>query len=280
MMAARAPGDRIIHDKVAVDGGMLPIALAGAIATAKAPIILLHGWTLDHRMWAPQIGGLGGQHFLVMPDRRGCGGASAPPDLAREAEDVIAIADYFGLDRFALVGLSQGAAVALDVARRFSERLNGLVVSGAPLPSLVPREEVIAIDTYRDWAAAGNLAALRRDWTLHPLMQAHSPDAEALLGAMLADYDGRDLAAQSEPPGLPREVLRALAVPVLSLTGEHDTPWRRACAKALADIAPRAIHALVPDAGHLANADSPACFNALVAAFLRNLTAPQTRPYP
>ncbi|WP_296718827.1 alpha/beta hydrolase [Erythrobacter sp.] len=279
MMAAPAPGNTAIYDEVAVDGGTLPVALAGAMESGSTPIILLHGWTLDHRMWTPQIEGLGSQHFLIMPDRRGCGGATAPPDLAREAEDVIAMADSLGLDRFALLGLSQGAAVALDVARMFASRLTGVVVSGAPLPALVPREEVIEIDTYREWAAAGDLAALRRDWALHPLMQAHSREAHALLAAMLADYDGRDLAALSEPPALPRDVLRTLAVPVLALTGEHDTPWRRACAAALADIAPRAMHAAVPEAGHLANADNPARFDALVAAFLRNLTAPQTRPY-
>ncbi|MEQ5787927.1 alpha/beta hydrolase [Erythrobacter sp. NFXS35] len=279
MMAAPAPSDPIACDAVPVDGGTLPIALAG-MGTGRAPIILLHGWTLDGRIWAPQIDGLAAEHFLVMPDRRGCGRATAPPDLRREAEDVIAIADFLGFDRFAVLGLSQGATIALDVARKFASRLTGVVVSGAPLPTLEPREEVIELDTYRTWAAAGDLAALRRDWALHPLMQAHSQAAHALLAAMLADYDGRDLAALSEPPALPRDVLRTLAVPVLALTGEHDTPWRRACAKALAEIAPRAIHATVPLAGHLANADNPARFNALVAAFMRNLTASQPRPYP
>lgn len=266
MLAARVPSPPdLSHGEVAVQGGTLPVVMAGE----GTPLILLHGWTLDHRLWAPQVVGLAERHFLVMPDRRGCGRASAPPDLAREAEDVIAIADFLGFDRFALAGLSRGAVVALDVARRHGSRLSALIVSGAPLPALVEREEVIDLDHYRKLAAAGNLAQFRKEWARHPLMHTHSPKAAALAAAMLADYDGRDLIAPSEAPGLPREVLAMLSMPVLSMTGEHDTPWRRACARALAQVAPRARHVEIPDAGHLANADNGPVFNAAVAAFLK-----------
>jgi pimeloyl-ACP methyl ester carboxylesterase len=265
MLAARVPSPADLwHGEVAVKGGTLPIAMAGE----GTPLILLHGWTLDHRMWAPQVAGLAGRHFLVMPDRRGCGRATAPPDLRREAEDVIAIADFLGFDRFALAGLSRGAVVALDVARRYGARVSALVVSGAPLPALVPREEVIDLARFRALAAIGALAELRREWARHPLMQTHTPEAAALAAAMLADYDGRDLADTSETPGFPREALAMLAMPVLSLTGAHDTPWRRACARALGAVAPRGRAMEVPDAGHLANIDNPAGFNAAVAAFL------------
>lgn len=265
MLAARVPSPAdLSYGEVAVHGGTLPIRMAGE----GPPLILLHGWTLDHRLWLPQVAGLAETHFLVMPDRRGCGRATAPPDLAREAEDVIAIADFLGFDRFALLGLSRGAVVALDVARRYGSRLTALIVSGAPLPALVEREEVIDVDHYRALAASGDLAQLRREWAQHPLMQTHSPQAAMLAAAMLADYDGRDLIAPSEAPGLPREALAMLSMPVLSMTGEHDTPWRRECARALGAVAPRARAIEIPDAGHLANADNPAAFNAAVAAFL------------
>lgn len=279
LMVAPKAGE-VSYDKIAVDGGAIPVAMAGE----GAPVILLHGWSLDHRMWAPQVEGLAkglaGGLRLIMPDRRGCGRATAPPDLAREAEDVIAIADALGIDRFALVGLSRGAVVALDVARRFGARLTGLAVSGAPLPALLEREEVIDLDRFRALAAAGDIATLRAEWAQHPLMQTHTPKARALMGEILADYDGRDLAAPGTAPDCPREALAALMLPVLAMTGEHDTPWRKACAMALGQIAPRGMHALIPRAGHLANADNPAAFNAALAAFLGACAAPQTRPNP
>lgn len=269
MLAARVPSALDTwHGEVAVHSGTLPIAMAGE--GAGVPVILLHGWSLDHRMWAPQIAGLAGRHFLVMPDRRGCGRATAPPDLTREADDVIAIADFLGFERFALLGLSRGAVVALDTARKFGARISRLVVSGAPLPALVAREEIIELDRFRALAAAGDMATLRSEWAAHPLMQTHSPEAAALIAPILADYDGRDLLAPSHAPGLPREALAMLPMPVLSMTGAHDTPWRRECARALAAVAPRARHLEIPQAGHLANADNGQAFNAAVAAFLHS----------
>lgn len=266
MLAARVPSPADLSlGEVAVEDGTLPVAMAGE----GAPVILLHGWTLDHRMWAPQVAGLAQDFFLVMPDRRGCGAATAPPDLAREAEDVIAIADFLGFERFALVGLSQGAVVALDVARKFASRLTGLVVSGAPLPALVERQEVIDLERFRALAAAGDLERLRAEWSRHPLMETHTAEARALLLNMLADYDGRDLLAPSHAPGFPREAAALLAMPVLAMTGAHDTLWRRECARVLASLAPRARHLEIPAAGHLANADNPAAFNAALSRFLQ-----------
>jgi pimeloyl-ACP methyl ester carboxylesterase len=269
LMAAPDACDAVSYGEVAVHGGTLPIAMTCSGTGVGAPVILLHGWTLDHRMWLPQMAELAGEHVLVMPDRRGCGRSTAPPDLAHEAQDVIAIADALGFDRFVLVGLSRGAVVALDTARKFGSRLTALVVSGAPLPALVPREEVIDIARFRALAAAGDMATLRAEWAQHPLMATFSPEAAALTAAMLADYDGRDLLVPSEPPGFPAEMLALLSMPVLSMTGAHDTPWRRACARALAKVAPRARHAEIPGAGHLANADNPAAFNAAITAFLQ-----------
>jgi len=96
--------------------------------------------------------------------------------------------------------------------------------------------------------------------------------------AILEDYHGRDLQFASEPPGLPREVLEHLPVPVLALAGEHDTPWRRECAAALADCAPRGRHNLIARAGHLANCDNPKDFNTLAGSFLQTCADPSKRP--
>jgi pimeloyl-ACP methyl ester carboxylesterase len=278
MLAVRTcEPEALWHGEVAVAGGSLPIAMCGD----GTPLIALHGWTLDHRMWRPQLAALSGEHFLVMPDRRGCGRATAPPDLAREAEDVIAIADFLGFDRFALIGLSRGAMVALDAARRFGSRITALIVSGAPLPALVERDEVIDLAHLRALVVAGDLDGFRAAWLQHPLMQTHSSEAAALMAEILADYDGRDLiVGAGEAPGLPREVLSLLPMPVLSMTGAHDTPWRRACARALAAVAPRARHEEIPGAGHLANADNPAAFNAAVARFLRSSAPPSAKALP
>jgi pimeloyl-ACP methyl ester carboxylesterase len=262
MSGARTPA--LWHGEVTVEGGRLPIALAGD----GPPLILLHGWTLDGRMWLPQVAALAQHFLLVMPDRRGFGRATAPPDLVREADDVQRIADFLGFDRFALLGLSQGAAVALDCARQHGWRTAALVVSGAPVPTLVPRAEVIDIERYRAWAAAGDLAAIRADWSRHELTRHDNPATRDLVEQMLADYDGGDLLALSHVPGVPRDALAHLPMPMLAMTGAKDSVWRRDCARELAAVAPRGELALVEGAGHLANLDQPDIFNRIVADFL------------
>lgn len=257
-----APG--LWHGEVPVEGGVIPFALAGD----GPPLILLHGWTLDGRMWQPQVTVLARHFLLVMPDRRGFGRATAPPDLAREADDVQRIGDFLGFGRFALLGLSQGAAVALDCAHRHGWRIGALVVSGAPVHTLVPRDEVIDVELYRALAGAGDMASVRSDWNRHALMRHDNPQTRALVDQMLADYDGRDLLAPSHVPGVPRDALAHLPMPVLAMTGAGDSAWRRACARELAAIAPRGQHTLIDGAGHLANLDRPEIFNRTVAEFL------------
>lgn len=255
--------------EVAVGDGLVRFAMAGDIEAGGAPLILLHGWTLDWRMWLPQVEALSRRHFLVMPDRRGFGRSTAPPDLAREADDVQRIADFLGFDRFALLGLSQGAAIALDCAHRHAFRLSAVIASGAPIPYLVERDEVIDLERYEAWAREGNLAAMRDDWSDHELMRHANPATMGLVDDMLADYDGRDLMAPSHLNGVPVEVLERLSVPLLATTGTGDSPWRRDCAAALGSIAPRGQCHMIEGAGHLANLDQPERFNTVIGDFLK-----------
>ena len=86
---------------------------------AGSPLILLHGFPQTHLIWQRVAPGLA-QHFrLVIPDLRGYGDSEVPPadpgHLAyskREmARDIVALADHFGFERFALAGHDRGARV-------------------------------------------------------------------------------------------------------------------------------------------------------------------------
>lgn len=257
-------GRQVWHGQVDVGDGIVPIHMAGD----GPPLILLHGWTLDWRMWTPQIDALSRQFLLVMPDRRGFGQSSAPPDLAREAEDIDRVADFLGFGRYALLGLSQGGAIALECAQRSGFRISALIISGAPLPVLVERDEDIDIDRYEALARAGAMEAMRSDWARHPLMAHENPETSALVEEILADYEGRDLLSPSQLHGVPRDALSRLPMPVLAMTGDADSRWRRDCALALSEAVPRGSCRLVEGAGHLANLDNPSQFNRIVGDFL------------
>ncbi|WP_448657730.1 alpha/beta fold hydrolase [Sphingomonas sp. CJ99] len=250
---------------VAVDGGTLACLRLGS----GPQLVMLHGWTLDHRSWTPQHP-LAGSHQLILPDRRGFGRSSAAASPDSEWRDIDRLV---GDDRFVLLGLSQGAGVALDYARRQPHRLMGLILVGTPLHGIVPNgggEPAIPRGDYADLVRAGRIDAVRSQWRRHPLTRV-TPSAQPLLDAILADYDGRDLIGANAALQFAADDIAQLPMPVLAIAGADDTAWRRQVAAWIAATAPKGCHARIDGAGHLCNLDAPDTFNAIVADFLSSL---------
>lgn len=264
---ARTDGvrDAVMETTVDVGDGLLHVAVAGT----GVDMVMLHGWTLDHRNWLPQLP-LAETMRLVMPDRRGCGRSTAPSDLANEWHDVDRLARR---ERFVLVGLSQGASVALDYARHRPERLLALVLVGAPLNDVVPHEpcdELLPRARYAEMAHAGQLTAMKRAWSNHALVR-RTASAAPLVDAMLADYDGRDLLAPPSQIAVSHAEIAALPMPVLAVAGTRDTAWRRRVCDFIGTTAPKGRVVSIADAGHLCNLDNPAQFNAVLANLVATL---------
>lgn len=250
------------HVDVDVGDGALRTLIAGV----GPEVVMLHGWTLDHRSWLPQLP-LAEDVRLVLPDRRGFGRSGAPADLAGEWRDIDCLVDS---DPFVLVGLSQGASVALDYARRRPERLKALVLVGAPLHGVVPQQQTEAAiprGLYADMVRNGQLPAMKAHWAAHPLVRV-SETAAPLLTAMLADYDGRDLKADFAPIEISEADISVLPMPVLAIAGDGDTEWRRRVAAFIGATAPHGRFVNIEDAGHLCNLDNPGQFNMIMAQLL------------
>lgn len=92
---------------------------------------LEHDWTSP--VWAPLFHELARDHRLVRYDERGNGLSDREvEDLGFDAfvADLETVVEAVGLDRFPLIGLSQGAAVAIRYATRHPERVTRLVLWG------------------------------------------------------------------------------------------------------------------------------------------------------
>src|SRR5262245_26329822 len=93
---------------------------------AGAPVVFIHGWTLDLDAWEPQAAALAPSLRVIRYDRRGFGLSGGTPGRAADLEDLSALLGHLGLDAATLVGLSQGARVALAFALRHPVRVSAL----------------------------------------------------------------------------------------------------------------------------------------------------------
>lgn len=240
----------------------------------RAPVLFLHGWTLDRRMWGPQMADLKTNRKLVAIDRRGFGRSTAPPDLRREADDLLSVLDALKAEKAVVVGMSQSGRVAVDFALKYPARVAGVILQGARLgaEAQVKKTEEIPIADYIEFARTGRLDEMKNLWRDHPLMRSSTTAGQALIKKMLADYEARDLLATAPPaPEFYASDLAKINAPALVITGAEDTPHRRRVADDLSSTIPNAQQIEIPDAGHLCNLNAPQAFNAAVSEFLYGL---------
>jgi 3-oxoadipate enol-lactonase len=249
------------------------------------PVVLLHGFGLDRRMWAPQAA-LSARFFLVTYDLRGFG-ASAPMDPAvpyTHADDLFALLDHLGVEAAALAGLSFGGLVAVQAAAQAAahapHRVRALVLLDALLPG-VPWDDGCraGFAEVGRQVAAGGVAAGRQAWLRHPLFASarRDPDLEARLTDIVNGYQGQHGLGQDPEtagPQPPAEVLGGLTMPALVAAGEQDVPCFLEMTGILARGIPGAEHTLIPGAGHLVNMEQPAAVNTLLTDFLTRATGP------
>ncbi len=108
------------------------------------PIIFLHGFPESHRTWRHQLHNLVRDHRVLAPDQRGFAGSDKPEGVeeyqtGRVVEDLLALADAFGIGRFTLVGHDWGGAAAWLAALKHGERIKRLVIINAPHPLIFQR---------------------------------------------------------------------------------------------------------------------------------------------
>jgi DNA-binding winged helix-turn-helix (wHTH) protein/alpha-beta hydrolase superfamily lysophospholipase len=116
------------------------VRVAYAISGCGPPLVKAANW-LTHLdlewsspIWAHWIDALSRQHRLVRYDERGCGLSDwEVEDFSFDAwvNDLEQVVDAAGLDRFPLLGVSQGGAVAIAYAVRHPERVSHMVLAGA-----------------------------------------------------------------------------------------------------------------------------------------------------
>ena len=231
-------------------------------------IALLHGWALDLEYWDPLVPQLVPGFTVLRFDRRGFGLSVGEPDIHRNVDDLAAVLDAAGLEQATLLGMSQGARLAIHFALAHPARTQALVLDGAPA---LEAESELPVARYRKLLETEGAAALQAEILRHPLMQLHTrdPAVHALLASVVARYRGNDL-LQTVRRGRNPD-LRAIAAPTLVLNGSQDSAERREAGRELQAAIAGARRVELPQAGHLALLDDADSYAAAAASFVREL---------
>jgi 3-oxoadipate enol-lactonase len=249
------------------------------------PLVLIHGWTLNSRMWDDQVGALADRYCVVRYDRRGFGRSSGEPATERDTDDLNALLACLGLSRVSVLGMSQGGWAALYFALDHPEKTEALILNATVLPGFnVPfaGADRVPSDVYVKIAEVHGMAAMREAWLNHPLFAVARtrPGVEARLREIMAPYSGTDLAKVKSPAfGDERDAVRRLErlrVPTLILIGEHDVPYMKLVAQAQAYGIAGAVMVTLPGCDHVANMEAPEVFNAALIEFLEGSSPTQT----
>lgn len=234
-------------------------------------VILIPAFSLDTRMWAGEMAALSRVGRVVTFDLRGHGRSRAPLEPYSASDDLLGLMDELKLPGAQLVGLSNGARIALDFALEHPERVRSLVLAspgvsgytGGDFSYMTPVFEAVRA---KEWEAA----AAR--WAATPLMRVRDSAGAAVVRQITFDNRmiwsvARNPERPISPPAIRR--LEQVRVPVLVVSGAEDLPDLRRLADTLARRIPGARQVVIPGSGHLVNLAAPREFDAALLGFLR-----------
>ena len=222
------------------------------------PLLLVPGLICDGRVFAAQA--------AAFPQARVLSGWGAVDSLGAMAERALADAP----PRFALLGHSMGARVALEIYRRAPDRVERLaLVSTGTHP--VGAGEAAKRHALRDIGRTQGMAALVDQWLPPMIAPDNRPALYAPLHAMASEqgldaYEAQIHALLTRPPL--EDLLPRITCPVLSCTGALDAWSPPAQAEAIAQACPNATLEIIDEAGHFLPIERPALFNAAIARWL------------
>ncbi|WP_370591481.1 alpha/beta fold hydrolase [Saccharopolyspora montiporae] len=257
-----------------------------------APLVLLHAFPLDARMWNPVRTRLEDRTRMIAPDQRGLGesaldGSSAhplaggdraaAPDVELAAADVLELMDRLELPRAVVGGCSMGGYVAMAMLRAAPERVAGLLLvdtkATADGPDQQANRRAVADRAESsgtgDWLAADMLPNLLGDTT-----RQQRPEVVEQVRGLIEEQPAagvawaqRAMAARPDSTG----TLRGFGGPALVVVGAEDgiTPPQEAAK--MADLLPDGELVTLPEVGHLSALEDPDAFTAAIGPWLNRI---------
>lgn len=236
-------------EKVKVNG----IELAYTRQGKGNPLVLLHGFPVDHHIWDEIIPLLENKCDLIIPDLRGFGGSTtvnAPYTMDDFASDIAGLLDQLGIKNAALAGHSMGGYVALAFARLFPDRVAGLGLVASQTLADPPERKEGRYKTAADVAEKGIgvvVDAMTTKFTADPRLQAFARQNMEKQGP--AAYIGALKAMAERLDSTP--LLADMDYPVVVVHGDADMLIPVERGREVKDAVAHAQYVELKDTGHL-----------------------------
>jgi 3-oxoadipate enol-lactonase len=223
------------------------------------PLVLLHGYPLDHSIWVPIVPWLENDFDLILPDLRGFGESDASTGnygMADLAADVAGLLNGLDIWQAGIVGHSMGGYAALAFVRAYPQRVLGLGLVASQVLADTPEKKAGRYQEADDILANGvqkvaegmsvkltadtNLQARLKSLILRQL-------PEGLAGALRAMADRPDASALLPGSNFPLVLIHGLADALI--------PVERA--RSVKAILPNAHLTEISDVGHMPMMEAP-----------------------
>jgi len=220
-----------------------------------SPVVVLHGGLANSDYLGNQVRALARHHRVIVVDSRGHGRSTRddqPFGYDLMTDDVVALLDTLDIRRTDIVGWSDGAIIALDMAMRHPERAGRIFAFGANT-----RTSGLKDGFDKNPVFAAYMARARQEYArLSPTSDQYDAFEEQI-GKMWADQ-----------PNWTDSQLRAIKSSVLVVDGDHDEGIKREHTEYIAATIPGAGLLILPNVSHFAFLQDPVLFNAALLDFL------------
>ena len=199
-------------------------------------------------------------------DRKNWGRSESVTPAGSAADDLEALAQHLGLNRFHLVCTALGGIIGLDYTVEYPDRVISLTVSSSFTG--VTDQSYLDVQTRLRPPEISNLPIELRE--VGPSYRAVNPEgvAEWLRIEESSRHEITPEEGQSPRSPMTYARLAAMQNPVLMLTGGADLLSPPAMMKLVADHIPNCRFEVVPEAGHAAFHEEPEVWNKLVLEFM------------
>jgi len=240
------------------------------------PLVLLHPFPANHDFWKPAAQALISRYRLILPDLRGHGDSGVGEGSAtmqKQAEDLARVLDDAQVERAPFVGVSIGGYVLFEFWRRYSSRVQVLVLCNTKAQADAPEARAARLQAAAEVTERGTEPFFESmlPKLIGKTTRSTRPDLVEGALRMMRKMSPQDVASvqrgMAERPDSV-ETLKTINAPTLILTGDEDILTGPAEAELMRRNIRGSRMNVIPKAGHYSPWEQPEEIGKLLRQFL------------